>query len=304
MNQVVIIFLIAIGLALLGGILWYLLWLTEGMYLGWRVVALLYDLYAGRYDRAKRYDHVYETFCLARPILSRLRQDSVTAPLVLDVATGTGRLPHVLLEQDDFHGRVIGLDISRQMLFHAAVKLFGHARCHLIWHTVAALPFFDDTFDLVTCLEAWEFFPHAREDLRELARVLRPGGIMLISNRTGPDSRVMPGKTLDTASLQRWLTDELGLIEVTCARWQVDYDLIWARKTGASLPSGPRPLAENLRCPACEDGNLVPSADETAWACTTCGQRVSTGEDGVIELLPLYGRQPQRASAPSSARSE
>ncbi|MBN1966977.1 MAG: hypothetical protein JW910_20155, partial [Anaerolineae bacterium] len=117
---------LVIGVALLGVVAWALLIKSEGVYLGWRIVVWLYDLYAHRYDRIKDNDHTYETFFIARPILLRLHD--VPEPLVLDVATGTARLPFTLLEQDDFAGRVIGLDLSRQMLFRAAVKLYGFPR--------------------------------------------------------------------------------------------------------------------------------------------------------------------------------
>ena len=278
-----------LGVALLGAILWYFLWLTEGIYLGWPVVTLLYDWYADRYDRTKRYNPTYETFFIGRPIIHRMVEDGVAAPLVLDVATGTGRLPRLLADQDDFQGRVIGLDISRKMLFHAAVKLYRVSRAHLIWQTVVALPFPDDTFDLVTCLEAWEFFPHTKHDLHELVRVLRLGGTLLLTNRTGRDARAMPGKTMSSDDLRGWLVDELGLVGVQDERWQVDYDLFWARKPGLSLPMGPRQLPEILRCPVCGAVDLV-ETDAVALVCMQCEARVPVGEDGVIELHPLWQR--------------
>ncbi|MFC1960744.1 methyltransferase domain-containing protein [Chloroflexota bacterium] len=285
MDIVLVIVLVVLVVIWAGGALWYLLWLTEGMYLGWPVVAWLYDLYAARYDRTKHYDRTYETFFLARPIINRMKKDGVAAPLILDVATGTGRIPRLLLDQDDFQGRVVGLDISRKMLFHAAVKLHREDRGVLVWHSVAELPFPADTFDLVTCIEAWEFFPHAKEDLRELVRVLRPGGSLMITNRTGSDARVMPGKTLSTAALRDWLTTELGMVDVEDNRWQVDYDLFWARKVGDSDPAGPRLLAEIVRCSQC-GGELVPT-ESSAWVCLHCEKRARVGDDGVLELLRM-----------------
>ncbi len=287
MDSISWLLVIALGVAALGALLWYLLWLTEGMYLGWPVVTWLYDWYADRYDRTKSYNLTYETFFIARPIIQRMQADGVAAPLVLDVATGTGRVPRLLIDQDDFQGRVIGLDISRRMLFHAAVKVGYAARAHLLWQTVTALPFPDDTFDIVVCLEAWEFFPQARHDLHELVRVLRPGGTLMITNRTGHDARLMPGKTLSTEAFHRWLADGLGLADVQDERWQVDYDLFWARKAGESLPSGPRPLLEILCCPACGARELV-ETDSGALVCLACETRVPVGEDRVIELHPAW----------------
>lgn len=282
---VIVIGLLLIGLiALLG---WYLLVKTEGVYLGSRVVVWLYDVYAARYDDIKKYDATYETFFLARPILSRL--ETVPEPLLLDVGTGTGRVLGTLLAQYDFHGLAIGLDLSRDMLFQAAVNLAHCERgCDLVWDSVAALPFDDDTFDMVTCIEATEFFPQPRENLRELARVLRPGGWLLITNRRGRDARLMPGRVLALADLMRFLESDLGLTALQDERWQVDYDLVWAQKPGWVRPLGHRTVADLLRCPACGAVGLTP-LDSGQWVCTACEARIPVGADGVIEVFAVRG---------------
>jgi SAM-dependent methyltransferase len=276
--------LIGAAIVLLGvALVYYLLVRTEGVYLGRRVVVWLYDVYAGRYDRIKNYDATYETWFLARPMLDRLAD--IPAPLILDVGTGTGRVPIALLDQDDFQGRVVGLDLSRQMLFHAALKLCrDHRRCDLVWHTVEALPFPDETFDLVASIEALEFFPQPLDNLRELVRVLRSGGVLVISNRKGLDARLMPGKTLSTAALVAYLGDELGMSDVEDERWQVDYDLIWARKAGFSRSTGARPLVEVLRCPSCGAVDMIPTEGDP-WVCGACERRYPVGDDGVLELF-------------------
>ena len=46
------------------------------------------------------------------------------------------------------------------------------------------LPFADGTFDVVTCLEAMEFMSRRDHCLHEMLRVLRPGGLLFISNRS------------------------------------------------------------------------------------------------------------------------
>ena len=69
-----LIVLIAVGIvAVLGGLLWWLLIYTEGVYLGQQVVIWLYDLYANRYDRIKEFQPEYEYALLADPIMAMLR---------------------------------------------------------------------------------------------------------------------------------------------------------------------------------------------------------------------------------------
>ncbi len=278
---------VVIGLGVVGLIAllaWYLLIKTEGVYLGWRVVIWLYDVYARRYDRIKKFDPTYEALFLGRPIVACLRENP--APLVLDVATGTGRLPLILLEQEDFAGHVIGLDLSREMLFQAALKLAGYrGRFALIRQTAMALPFPDDVFDLVTCLEALEFVPDAVTVLREIVRVARPGAFVLITNRLGLDARLMPGKTFSAKTLVG-LLQSLGLVNVEVERWQVDYGLIWALKPGDSRLSGGRALEDVLRCPACGAVEMIP-LNGAAWVCASCERRVPVGDDGVIDLARL-----------------
>src|SRR5258707_8700162 len=97
---------LVIGLILVGGVvLYWLLITTEGVYLGRRVVVWLYDVYASRYDNIKKYDTDWESATLGRPILRVL--SNIPAPLILDVATGTARLPLTLFDQPRFNGYVI-----------------------------------------------------------------------------------------------------------------------------------------------------------------------------------------------------
>jgi SAM-dependent methyltransferase len=270
-----------IGMGVVGAVvLWWLLVQTEGVYLGRRVVVWLYDVYASRYDAIKGFDSLSEDRFLARPILERLPKNR-RAPLVLDVATGTGRLPLALLEQPTFQGRVIALDLSRKMLAVAAGKLAPFdGRVSLLHQPAESLPFPDGTFDLVTCLEALEFMTNPRAVLRELARVLRPGGLLVLTNRQGIDARLMPGHTFKHHDLEHLLRSDLGLIQVQFQRWQVDYRLVWATKPGQRRPAGPLSLAEVWRCPRC--GSVTMEPGDREWRCRTCAVVVPVGADGVI----------------------
>src|SRR5512139_1803074 len=93
---------IVVGVAAAAAIAYWQLVIAEGAYLGQPLVTWLYDLTAKRYDGIKQFDRFFETRYLGRPIAAELR--GIRAPLVLDIATGSGRLPITLLEQPTFQG--------------------------------------------------------------------------------------------------------------------------------------------------------------------------------------------------------
>ena len=268
-----------LGLVLLGLLLYWQLIIAEGTYLGPRVVTLLYDCSAHIYERIKHFDVGAEQWFLGLPLAHAL--ESIPAPLVLDVATGTGRLPRALLRQPAFDGRVIGLDLSRRMLREAVRRTSQFAdRLTYIWQDARRLPFNDDIFDAVICLEALEFTPDLRVVLAELVRVLRPGGVLVVTNRVGPDARFLPGRALPRDEFERLLGKFL-LEEIKVRPWQVDYDLAWAVKTGEPRGGSIRPLPEILRCPTC-GGRL--NCEARGFCCAGCGRAYPVAEDGVVEM--------------------
>jgi len=276
--------LVGLGLilALLGVLIWWLLIPTEGVYLGRRVVILLYDWYAHHYDRVKNYYRDYEHIYLAQPLMDAIAPEK--APLILDVATGTGRLPLAMVRHLRFEGRIIGVDLSRRMLHFAAKNLDPYAeRVDFVWSSAEELPFSDNIFDVVTCLEALEFMTNPKAVLKEVIRVLRPGGMLLISQRQ--NTRLMPGKTWTSGEIQAILAD-MGVENAKAQIWQVDYRKVWGRKSGQSPIIGARPLDEILRCPKCRAHLMKRQGQE--WVCEGCGERAKVGKDGVIELFPLY----------------
>lgn len=110
----------------------------------------------------------------------------------LDIATGAGHTaaafaPHV--------AHVIASDITREMLGEAE-KLAaerGLANMETAEADAEALPFGDGAFDLVTSRIAPHHFPNPRQFVREVARVLKPGGLFALIDNIAPDAESTAG---------------------------------------------------------------------------------------------------------------
>jgi len=288
---------VAVSTLVLGLLTYWLLQITEGAYLGSGVVALLYDWSASRYDIIKGFSNTEESWFLARPLLNRLA--AVPRPLVLDVATGTARLPYAVFREESFRGQIVALDLSRRMLEEAVLKTERHADRILLLHQDATLlPFPDASFDAVTCLEALEFLPHARQTIREMTRVLRPGGVLLTTNRRGWESKLFPGRAYARHELVS-LLKEMGLTGVTVQSWQYIYDLVWSRKPGDLLRGRPtksrdalpyseeqRGLSTHVSCPQCREATLC--SDAAVLHCPSC--RTTYPVEGRIVALTKPSR--------------
>ena len=105
---------------------------------------------------------------------------------VLDVGCGTGFATEGLLERTE---AVHGLDQSVHQLEQAWAKLGKHDPVSFYLGDAERLPFQDGAFDVVWSSGSIEYWPEPVETLRELRRVGRPGGRVLV---VGPDAPQNP----------------------------------------------------------------------------------------------------------------
>lgn len=106
---------------------------------------------------------------------------------ILDVATGTGDLAIAASKLNP--DKIIGIDIAAQMLDVGKKKLKEKGLTELITMQVGdseALPFADNSFDAITCAYGVRNFEHLEAGLKEMCRVLRPGGKLAILEFSHP----------------------------------------------------------------------------------------------------------------------
>jgi SAM-dependent methyltransferase len=92
---------------------------------------------------------------------------------VLDAGCGSGRT----LEELRRYGEVFGIELDPGAADVARGRGCGEVRIGRL----EELPWEDDNFDLITCLDVIEHTPDDRVTLRELRRVSRPGGFLLLT---------------------------------------------------------------------------------------------------------------------------
>jgi ubiquinone/menaquinone biosynthesis C-methylase UbiE len=110
---------------------------------------------------------------------------------ILDIGCGGGKSIEVLARRAS-QGKVYGIDYSRDMVQTSRFLnrgLIRSGRAEIKHASVSRLPFPDRSFDLVACFECCYFWPDMIESLREIRRVLRPNGLLLIANEVYDDLR-------------------------------------------------------------------------------------------------------------------
>jgi len=100
---------------------------------------------------------------------------------VLETAAGTGVLTRALAARLAPDARITATDLNQPMLDQATARQSDPQ--HVTWRQAdaLALPFPDQSFDIVACQFGAMFFPDKVQGYREAGRVLRPGGVFVIN---------------------------------------------------------------------------------------------------------------------------
>ncbi len=187
---------------------------------------------------------------------------------LLELGVGTGRiaLPFIRAGYD-----FTGVDLSQAMMDRLLAKIASDPerasyRVGLHLADVTALPFADSSFDVIMSVHVLHLVDDWRAALREAARVLRPGGWLLIAHDGGPNEDMAAGNAVEPEPMlvrEQWmrLREELGVAHPSgrSNMWGSDQRLIdELRALGANVqdvrlasyerpPITPREMLERLR---------------------------------------------------------
>jgi ubiquinone/menaquinone biosynthesis C-methylase UbiE len=143
-----------------------------------------------------------------RALARRLRDAFPRGGDVLEVAPGPGYFA-IEMARDASH-RVTGLDISHTMV-DLARRNAADAGVEVDFRRgdASAMPFADNSFDLLTCSAAFKNFTQPHKALEEMYRVLRPGGTALVIdlNKDVPVSEIRKYfAAAGLGTIERWIT--------------------------------------------------------------------------------------------------
>lgn len=139
--------------------------------------SIFFDLWSSTYDRPGLQQATYRP--IHNAVLRRL--DGLQPERILDLGCGTGQLTERLsmLFPD---ASVVGADLSNGMIERAAERLTDDDQSNFVRADAQRLPLVGASFDVVTCTESFHWYPDQEAAAAELARLIKPGGRVVIAS--------------------------------------------------------------------------------------------------------------------------
>jgi demethylmenaquinone methyltransferase/2-methoxy-6-polyprenyl-1,4-benzoquinol methylase len=157
-------------------------------------ICRMFDRIAPRYDLLNHLLSFGQDFFWRRKAAKYLNSSVKGKLEILDLATGTGDLLISLFRENHNISKAVGLDISENMLAVCREKIDSHKlteHISLVQADAAGIPFAANSFDVVTIAFGIRNTTDTFETLKEMHRILRPGGISLILEFSLPANRIL-----------------------------------------------------------------------------------------------------------------
>ncbi len=161
---------------------------------------------------------------------------------VLDVASGEGYGSHLISRTAQ---SVTGVDVSAEAVAHASEK-YAASNLHYLCASCTDVPLPDASFDLIISFETIEHITEHEQFLREVNRLLAPGGVFLISSPNRPEYSEKTGynneyhvKELDRSELKT-LLDKHWSAQKWFAQRAAFHSIVWPLE---HTPSGAAALS-------------------------------------------------------------
>ena len=148
-------------------------------------VAKMFDTISGNYDGLNRVISLGIDVKWRKKVVQFVGENNPKQ--ILDIATGTGDLAIMMSKLNP--DRIVGLDISAGMLDVGKQKIAKanlSDKIEMIVGDSEDMPFDDDTFDAITVSFGVRNFANLDKGIREIARVLKPTGVLVILETSNP----------------------------------------------------------------------------------------------------------------------
>lgn len=148
-------------------------------------VTKMFDTISGDYDGLNRVISFGIDVKWRKNVVNLVKEQQ--AKTVLDIATGTGDLAIAMANTDA--EKIVGLDISSGMLEVGKQKINAKGlsdKIEMVLGDSENLPFEDNTFDAITVAFGVRNFENLKNGLKDILRVLKPGGIFVILETSVP----------------------------------------------------------------------------------------------------------------------
>jgi ubiquinone/menaquinone biosynthesis C-methylase UbiE len=166
---------------------------------------------------------------------------------ILDVGCGGGKTIDKLAAMAP-QARVYGVDHSEESVAAAKrtnARWIDTGRVEIQLGSVSHLPFADNMFDLVTGVETHFWWPDLRNDMREIYRVTKPGGTLILIAEVYKGANTMAAKVLEQRASQTGMTllsvDEHAELLVSAGYSEVQ---IVNRNDGWICATGVKPMVD------------------------------------------------------------